>query len=113
MGWEHCSQGLYKLLLRLGRYRKPVFILENGTCVPDDALRWEFILQHLKSAHAARTHGVDLRGYLYWSLLDNFEWDKGFNRRFGLVEVDFATQQRRIRQSGRQFAEVCKTGLLV
>ena len=113
MGWEDYAQGLYELLMRLGRYRKPVIILENGTCVADDSRRWAFIAGHLRSVHAARTHGVDVQGYLYWSLLDNFEWDKGFNRRFGLVEVDFTTQRRTVRQSARQFAEVCKTGLLI
>lgn len=112
MGWEHYPRGLYELLLRFGRYRKPVLILENGTCVADDQRRWEFIAEHVRSVHAARTHGVDVAGYFYWSLLDNYEWDKGFGRRFGLVEVDRRTQRRTVRESGLRFAEVCRTGLL-
>jgi beta-glucosidase len=51
--------------------------------------------------------GVKVLGYLYWSLLDNFEWDKGFGPRFGLIEVNYHTYQRTIRESGRKFAEVC------
>jgi len=88
-------------------YDLPVFILENGICTDNDALRWDYIREHLESLGRAMQEGVKVLGYLYWSLLDNFEWDKGFGPRFGLIEVNYHTYQRTIRESGRKFAEVC------
>ncbi|HRZ15030.1 MAG TPA: glycoside hydrolase family 1 protein [Candidatus Omnitrophota bacterium] len=112
MGWEIYPRGLYDMLLSLKRYRLPVFILENGVCVSDDRLRWDFIREHLKSVACAIEQGVDVRGYMYWSLLDNFEWDKGFVPRFGLIGIDYQTFERTVRDSARRFAQVCKTGIL-
>ncbi len=112
LGWDIYPQGLYNLLLRLKKYRLPIFILENGICAEDDGLRWDFICRHLKSLHQAIGQGVDILGYIYWSLIDNFEWDKGFSPRFGLIEVDYNTYNRRIRESAKKFAQVCKTGML-
>lgn len=113
LGWDIYPQGFYDILVRLKKYRLPVFILENGICTEDDALRWDFIRQHLQMVHRAIASGVKILGYIYWSLLDNFEWDKGFAHRFGLVEVDYQTYARRIRASGRLLAEVCKSGRLI
>ena len=112
MGWDIYPQGLYELLLRLKKYKLPVFILENGVCTDDDNLRWEFIYEHLKKINLAMSEGVNVMGYIYWSLLDNFEWDKGFTPRFGLIQVDYNTYKRSIRESARKFAQVCKTGIL-
>jgi beta-glucosidase len=56
--------------------------------------------------------GVDVKGYLYWSLMDNFEWAHGFGPRFGLIDIDYTTQQRTIRNSAKKFAQVCQTGSL-
>ena len=113
MGWDIYPEGLFDLLLRLKRYRLPVFILENGTCVDDDAVRWQFIRSHLESLHRAMEAGVTVSGYVYWSLLDNFEWDKGFAPRFGLIEVDYRTYQRTVRESAKKFAEVSRTKRLM
>lgn len=110
LGWDIYPQGLYELLLRLKKYNLPVLISENGICTDDDFLRWEFISGHLKKVHAAMAKGVEVLGYIYWSLLDNFEWDKGFGPRFGLIEVDYQTYKRSIRESARKFALVCKSG---
>ncbi len=112
LGWEIYPEGLYSLLLRLKKYNLPIFILENGICTQDDNLRWDFICRHLESMHLAMAQGVKVLGYIYWSLLDNFEWDKGFSPRFGLLEVDYNTYKRTIRESARKFSEVCKTGIL-
>lgn len=112
LGWDIYPQGLYDLLLRLKRYGLPIFILENGTCTEDDNLRWDFIYEHLEKLSLAMAQGTRVLGYIYWSLLDNFEWDKGFGPRFGLVEVDYNNYKRTIRESGRKFAEVCRTGRL-
>jgi len=112
LGWDIYPQGLYNLLLRLRWYNLPVFILENGICTEDDNLRWEFIREHLENLYLAVREGVRVLGYIYWSLIDNFEWDKGFGPRFGLIEVDYNTYKRTVRESARKFAEVCKTGYL-
>jgi len=112
MGWDIFPEGLYELLLRFKIYRLPVFILENGICTDDDALRWEFIRGHLKCLYRAMEQGVNVLGYIYWSLLDNFEWDKGFSPRFGLIEVDYGNYSRKIRESAVQFSRVSASGIL-
>ena len=112
LGWDIYPQGLYNLLLKLKRYNLPVFILENGICTGDDNLRWDFMYEHLRNLGLAMAEGVRVLGYIYWSLIDNFEWDKGFGPRFGLIEVDYNTYKRTVRESARKFSEVCKTGYL-
>jgi beta-glucosidase len=74
-----------------------------------DPLRVDYLRSHLLAARAALARGVDLRGYFAWSLLDNFEWSAGFDRRFGLVHVNYATQQRSLKASARFYAEVIRT----
>jgi len=112
MGWEIYPKGLYEILLGLRKYGLPVFILENGISTGDDGLRWEFIRAHLQAAYEAIQEGVPLIGYIYWSLIDNFEWDKGFTPRFGLIGIDYATGARTIRESARKYSKVCLTNLL-
>lgn len=112
MGWDIYPRGIHDLLLKLKKYNLPVFILENGICVDDDNTRWEYIYEHLKNVHLAIEQGVKVLGYIYWSLLDNFEWDKGFIPRFGLIEVDYHTYKRTIRESARKFSLVCKSNQL-
>ncbi len=112
MGWDIYPQGLYHVLLSLKKYNMPVFILENGICTADDNLRWEFIREHLEALRKAIEAGVKTLGYVYWSLLDNYEWDKGFAPRFGLVEVDYSTYKRTIRESAVKFAQVCLSNSL-
>ena len=112
LGWDIYPEGLYQVLLKLKRYNLPVIITENGICTQDDNLRWEYIYEHLKNIHLAMEKGVHVTGYLYWSLMDNFEWDKGFGPRFGLIDIDYNTYKRTIRESARKFSQVCKTGLI-
>ncbi|MBF0569751.1 MAG: glycoside hydrolase family 1 protein [Candidatus Omnitrophica bacterium] len=112
LGWDIYPEGLGQVLVKLKRYDLPVMITENGICTSDDDLRWEFLSAHLRSIRLAMDQGVKVTGYLYWSLLDNFEWDKGFGPRFGLIDVDYKTYQRTVRPSAVKFAEVCKTGTL-
>jgi beta-glucosidase len=112
MGWDIYPQGLYDLLMGLKNYNLPVIILENGICTDDDALRWNYIREHLENVFKAIANGVKVSGYVYWSLLDNYEWDKGFSPRFGLVEVDYNTYKRSVRESARKFSEVCLTSKL-
>lgn len=112
LGWDIYPQGLYDVLMELKSYKLPLIITENGICTDDDNLRWEYIHDHLSAIHKAIKKGAPVKGYLYWSLLDNFEWDKGFAPRFGLVNVNYENQERSIRPSARLYAEICKTGTL-
>jgi beta-glucosidase len=112
LGWEIYPAGLSQCLQQLARYRLPILVTENGVCTIDDELRWQFIRDHLEQVAGALQEGIPVLGYLYWSLLDNFEWHEGFRPRFGLIEVDYPSQMRRVRPSAERFAEVCRTGKL-
>jgi beta-glucosidase len=111
-GWEIYPKGLYRVLTRVGRLGKPVIVTENGIADADDDQRARYIMAHLRHAHRALREGVDLRGYIHWSLLDNFEWAEGFTRRFGLAEVDRISLQRRLRPSARVYAAIARSGCL-
>lgn len=109
LGWEIYPEGIYHILLDIKKYNLPIYITENGIADAGDGKRKKFIKEHLQFVYAAIRHGVDVRGYFHWSLLDNFEWDKGFWPRFGLVEVDYKTMERKIRPSAREYAKICKS----
>ena len=104
MGWEVYPQGLTELLLRLHRDYSvpPLYVTENGGAFRDhrvdgqvhDPLRTDYIARHIAAVADAMRQGVCMAGYMVWSLLDNFEWASGYEKRFGIVHVDFATQQR-------------------
>jgi len=108
LGWDIYPQGLYKLLMALKIYNLPIMITENGICTQDDSLRWNYIQEHLVEVGRAMDQGVNVLGYIYWSLIDNFEWAQGFTPRFGLVHVDYQNQKRTIRESARKLAQVAK-----
>jgi len=108
LGWDIFPRGIYYLLKKASKYEKPIYITENGLADRDDKKREWFIKRHLYWVHRAIHEGVDVRGFFYWSLLDNFEWDKGFWPRFGLVAVDYKTLERKIRPSAWKYAEICK-----
>jgi len=110
LGWEIYPEGLYQSLKELARFRLPILVTENGTCTQQDEQRWSFITSHLTQLWRAIQEGVQVSGYLYWSLMDNFEWAEGFRPRFGLVEVDYRTMERRVRQSGERYAQICASG---
>jgi len=112
LGWDIYPEGLAQVLLSLKKYKLPVIISENGICTSDDQQRWEYIQSHIKSVHLAMEQGINVTGYLYWSLMDNFEWAHGFGPRFGLIDIDYNTQQRTVRQSALKYAQVCQTGIL-
>ena len=112
MGWDIYPKGIYNVLLELKRYHKPVYITENGIADAKDAKRAKFIKEHLYWVNRVINDGVDVRGYFYWSLLDNFEWAGGFGPRFGLVEVDYETMERRIRPSAYEYKKICENNSL-
>jgi beta-glucosidase len=87
LGWPIDPAGLTQVLLELKRYKRPIYITENGLADADDSRRANFIRDHLRAVERAQAQGADVRGYLHWSFLDNFEWDLGFAPRFGLVAV--------------------------
>jgi beta-glucosidase len=99
MGWPINPQGLTQVVLAAKRYRLPIYITENGIADAADRQRATFIQDHLRAIERAQARGADVRGYFYWSLLDNFEWADGFTPRFGLVAVDYKTMRRTIRPS--------------
>jgi len=113
LGWEIYPKGIYYVLRELKKYQKPIYITENGLADAKDEKREKFIKEHLYWIHKAIQEGVDIRGYFYWSLLDNFEWDKGFWPRFGLVEIDYQTLERKIRPSAQEYAKICKNNELI
>jgi len=115
MGWNIAPDALEELLRRLHREHpdQPLLITENGAAFRDevvdgavhDGARREYIEEHLAATLRAREAGVDVRGYLVWSLLDNFEWGYGYAKRFGIVHVDYESQVRTIKDSGARYAE--------
>jgi beta-glucosidase len=117
MDWEVCAPSFRRMLNRIHTDYDlpPIYITENGAAYPDivsadgqvhDERRTDYIRQHLQQLRLTMQDGVDVRGYFAWSLLDNFEWAEGYTKRFGLVRVDYETQKRTIKDSGRWYAQV-------
>ncbi len=106
-GWYMEPEGLYPLLLRSWvRYKKPIFVTENGVADMNDEYRRWWLEESIVAMERAISEGVELKGYFHWSLLDNFEWSDGWWPKFGLVEVDREHgMQRKIRPSAKWFAE--------
>lgn len=111
-GWPIYPPALRQTLLNLKHFHLPIYITENGLADADDGQRRDYIRGYLGAVWEAIAGGADVRGYLHWSLLDNFEWEDGYRWRFGLVEVDFATGRRKIRASALYYAEICRTNTL-
>jgi len=112
LGWRVMPEGIYHVLMDLKKYGRPIYITENGIADSKDKKRVQFIEDHLFWIHKAIEQGVNVKGYFYWSLLDNFEWDKGFWPRFGLVKVDYQTFERQVRPSAKIYAQICKENKL-
>ena len=108
MGWELHPEGLYLNLKNLAQYKKPVIITEEGLADASDSKRAEYIKDSITAMQKAMDEGVDVRGYLHWSLLDNFEWAEGYWPRFGLIAVDRSTLTRTIRPSAQTYADLIK-----
>ena len=119
--WEVYPDGLADTLRWVNAHYGdiPLYVTENGAAfydpptpengTVDDPLRANYLRRHLRAVHRAIASGVDVRGYFAWSLLDNFEWSLGYTKRFGLVHVDYATQQRTPKSSARCYAEIIRT----
>ena len=120
MGWEVYPEGIYELLTRIrDEYRNvPVYITENGAAFDDylsaddrvhDPRRTDFLRAYLTRVSRALTEGCNVRGYFVWSLLDNFEWAEGYDKRFGLVYVDYESQRRIIKDSGYWYRDFIRS----
>jgi beta-glucosidase len=119
MGWGISPEGFTELLLRLRDEAPglPLFVTENGSAWPDevspdgrvrDPERTDYLLRHLEAMSLAMAKGADVRGYFAWSLIDNFEWARGYEQRFGLVHVDYATQRRTLKDSAFAYRDVLR-----
>ncbi|MEV7490992.1 GH1 family beta-glucosidase [Streptomyces anulatus] len=119
MDWEVHAEGLEQLLLRLtGEYGvQRIYVTENGSAYEDvvaadgsvhDPERVRYLEEHLAACARAVDKGAPLAGYFAWSLMDNFEWAYGYDKRFGLVHVDYASQRRTVKSSGRRYAELVR-----
>lgn len=114
MGWEIDPEGMFEILLQFSKYKgiKDIIVSENGAAFKDvlfngqidDPERTAFFQQYLYNLLKAKQQGVQVKGYFAWSLTDNFEWAEGYAARFGLVHVDFNTQERTVKSSGKWFA---------
>ena len=100
--------GLFQVIKNATRYNKPIYITENG--VPDvvDEIRPSFILTHLREVWRAISFCFPVMGYYHWSLVDNFEWDRGWTQPFGLIAMNPKTQERKLRKSGQLYTEICQ-----
>jgi len=114
MGWPVAPHGLAELLLRVHRDYAPgaLYVTENGACYEDvvaddgaihDTARRRYLMRHLASLRDAIRDGAPVQGYFAWSLVDNFEWAEGYLRRFGLVHIDYSSQERRLKDSARWY----------
>jgi beta-glucosidase len=117
--WEMAPEGLYRVLLRVAREYRPgfMYVTENGTSLPDtvgpdgavrDTVRLRYIARHTAAVLQAAGDGADVRGYFLWSFMDNFEWGFGFTKRFGMIWVDYATQRRVLKDSGRWYSQAAR-----
>jgi len=124
MGWEVCAPALRRMLVKINSEYNlpPIIITENGVAFKDevsadgkvhDPRRIEYLKNHFIQTRLAMLDGVDIRGYMVWSLMDNFEWGHGFSKRFGLTYTDYATQQRTVKDSGEWYAEVIRKNEVV
>ncbi len=123
-GWIVYPNGLKDMLLKITeRYGKiPIYIMENGASYPDivsedgmihDSLRVDYYKNYIKAMYEAIQLGADVKGYFAWSLLDNFEWEQGYSSRFGIVYVDFKSQKRIIKDSGRFYSALIKQNAVI
>ena len=122
MGWIIRPDGLRDILVEADRrYKlKSLYVTESGAAFDDvvvagevdDVERLAYLKEHIAATLAARDEGVPVRGYFVWSLFDNFEWARGYAMRFGIVHIDFATQERLVKSSGRWYSDLARTGAI-
>lgn len=107
LGWEVFPEGIFDVLMDISNH-KPIYITECGIASTNDDRRTRFLIQYLSEVYRAIEAGVRIKGFFYWSLIDNFEWHEGFNPRFGLIEIDYTNQKRKTRPSAFVYSEIAK-----
>ncbi len=113
IGWDIFPQGIYGALTYLNRYKKPILISEAGVADAADVCRAEYIRTQVEATWQAIQDGIDVRGHMYWSLLDNYELALGYKMRFGLIAVDYQTLERTIRPSAYVYKQICESNAVV
>ena len=113
MDWNFAPEHIYDALMRLSKYKKPLFVSEGGLADADDSDRAEYIQKQVAGTWRAIQDGADVRGHLYWSLMDNYEWALGFGMRFGLIEIDYETLKRTVRPSAYVYKEIIERNAVV
>ena len=108
MDYALYPEGFYKALHTISTLKKPIYVTENGVADQGNNIREIFIKRYLYALHKGLQDGLDIRGYFYWTLMDNFEWAEGYKMKFGLYKVDFETQERTLRESSNLFAKMVK-----
>jgi beta-glucosidase len=109
--FERDPAGMEGTLLALqAKYKLPIYVTEHGSASTDEAFRERDLTENLAALHRAMQRGVEVRGFFYWSLLDNFEWQFGYAKKFGLVAVDFtdARLPRAMKPMGRFYSQICR-----
>jgi len=107
LGWEVYPEGIFDVLTDMSD-GLPIYITECGIASTNDDRRTRFLIHYLQEVYQAIHAGVNIKGFFYWSLIDNYEWGRGFDARFGLVEVDFKTQARILRPSAEVYGEIAQ-----
>jgi beta-glucosidase len=113
MDWNFAPGHIYDALMMLAKYKKPLFVSEGGVADAADTGRAEYIAKQVEGTWRAIQDGADVRGHMYWSLLDNYEWALGFEKRFGLVAVNYETLERTIRPSAYVYKKICEQNAML
>ena len=108
MPYTMYPRGFYDALQTVSTLGKPIIVTENGIADKQDNLREKWIREYLEQLQIALNDGMDIRGYFYWSLLDNYEWAEGYHMKFGLYEVNFKTQERKLREGAKIYRQIIK-----
>ena len=113
MDWNFAPEHIYDALMRLNRYNNPLFVSEGGLADHDDSDRAEYITKQVEGTWRAIQAGADVRGHLYWSLMDNYEWALGFEKQFGLIKINYDTLEREVRPSAYVYKEIIDNNAIV
>lgn len=109
MDWNFAPEHIYDALKILAIYKKPLFVSEAGLADAEDSGREEYIKKQVAAVWQIIQEGVEVRGHLYWSFMDNYEWALGFEKRFGLVEIDYQSFERKVRPSALVYKQICES----
>jgi len=112
MGWEVYPHGLFEVLQEMSAYHLPIYVTENGIATNDEQQRAMYLIRHVQEIYYALQIGVPVKGFLYWSLLDNWEWDKGYWPHFGLVGYQEKTKKRIIKPAAKIYAQIAQQNAL-